>query len=88
MQIELNSPNGYKVCYKEKGKRNYIKHFLTYTYSQARAAKRYFQRYPQHSREDKHLLRKPEWVIIPIKKSEVRDGIWREIPFYTRKGLF
>ena len=87
MKPKTESPNGYKVCYKEKGKRRYEKHFLTYTYPQAKAAKEYFITYPQKARDDGHLLYKPEWVIIPIKKSEVRAGIWREVPF-EHEGLF
>ena len=34
------------------------------------------------------VAKKPEWVIIPIKKSEVRDGIWHEVPFWKQKGAF
>ena len=33
------------------------------------------------AREDGHILKNPKWVIIPIKHSEVRDGIWHEDPF-------
>ena len=54
MKPKTESPNGYKVCYKEKGKRRYIKHFLTYTYPQAKAAKEHFITYPQKARDDGH----------------------------------
>jgi len=81
MKPNLNNPYGYKVCYKEKGGNEYIRHFLTYTYRQAKQAKFYYLKYPPRCREDNHELRKPEWVIIPVKKSEVRAGIWREDPF-------
>ena len=67
MKPNLHNPYGYKVCYKEKGGKEYIRHFLTYTYSQARQAKMYYIKYPQRSREDDHLLDRPEWVIIPVK---------------------
>ena len=88
MKTNLNNPHGYKVCYKEKGAREYIRHFLTYTYKQAKQAKRYYLKYPQKSREDDHPLNKPEWVILPIKRSEVRAGIWHEVPFWKQKGAF
>ena len=81
MKPILNNPYGYKVCYKEKGCKDYIKHFLTYTYRQAMQAKNFYHRFPQRDREDDHELKKPVWVIITIKKSEVRAGIWREDPF-------
>ena len=88
MKPNLNNPYGYKVCYKEKGSKEYIRHFLTYTYQQAKQAKLYYIKYPQHSREDEHPLKNPQWVIIPIKKSEVRAGIWHEVPFWKQNGLF
>ena len=81
MKPILNNSYGYKVCYKEKGCKEYIRHFLTHTYCQAKQAKHYYIKYPPKSREDNHELKKPEWVIIPIKRSEVRTGIWHEDPF-------
>ena len=88
MKPNLHNPYGYKVCYKEKGSKEYIRHFLTYTYQQAKQAKLYYIKYPQHSREDDHPLKNPQWVIIPIKKSEVRAGIWHEVPFWKQNGIF
>ena len=86
--MNKSNPYGYKVCYKEQGCREYARHFLTYTYNQALKARRYYRKYPQKSREDNHLLKKPNWVIIPVTKSEVKDGIWHEVPFWKQKGLF
>ena len=88
MKPNLDNPFGYKVCYRERGCKDYIRHFLTYTYSQARQAKMFYIKYPQRSREDEHLLDRPEWVIIPVKKSEVRAGIWHEVPFWKQDGTF
>ena len=84
MKPKENCPYGYKVCYREKGRKKYIRHFLTYTYNQAKKAKEYYLKYPQRARDDNRLLRKPNWVIIPVKKSEVRAGIWHEVPFWDR----
>ena len=81
MKPNLKSPNGYKICYKEKGSKRYIRYFLTYTYTKAKQMKEYYLKYPQKSRDDEHYLKKPNWVIIPIKKSEIRAGIWHEVPF-------
>ena len=88
MEKHLKTSNGYKLCYKEKGSRAYIRHFLTCTYMQARSMLRHYKRYPQKSKEDNHLLKKPNWVIIPITKSEVKDGIWHEVPFWKQTGFF
>ena len=86
--MNKNNPYGYKVCYRENGCKKLIRHFLTYTYNQALKARQYYRKYQQNSREDNHPLVKPEWVIIPVTKSEVKDGIWHEVPFWKQKGLF
>lgn len=81
MGKNTNNPYGYKICYKEDGVAEYIRHFMTYTYRQAVSAKAGYIRCPPRAREDGRILNKPKWVIIPIKYSEVRAGIWREDPF-------
>ena len=81
MGKNTNNPYGYKVCYKEEGAKDYIRHFKTYTYKQAVTARAGYIRFPPRAREDGHILNKLKWVIIPIKHSEVRAGIWREDPF-------
>ena len=86
MSINKDSPHGYKICYKEKGQKRYIRYFLTYTYAQAKQAKASFIKTPQKARDDSHYLKKPNWVIIPIKRSEVRSGIWHEVPFWDSKS--
>ena len=76
-----NNPYGYKVCYKEGSAAKYIRYFMTYTYRQAVSAKAEYIRFPPRARDDGHILNKPKWVIISIKHSEVRAGIWHEDPF-------
>lgn len=44
--------------------------FRAYTYRQAIEAKRYLYKYKNRAT-----------IIIPIQKSEVKDGIWRQVPF-------
>ena len=63
------SKYGYKVCC---GSRTDRYRFKTYTHQQAIEAIKYFKKYEANS----HSIR-----IIPIKKSEYRAGIWREVPF-------
>ena len=81
MAKNKNNPYGYKVCYREEGAKEYVRHFMTYTYSQAVNAKAGYLRFPPRAREDNHILNKPNWVIIPIRYSEVKDGIWHQDPF-------
>ena len=76
-----NNPHGYKVCYKEEGDKRYTRYFLTYTYRQATEIIAMYVRYPPPSREDHHILKHPKWAIIPINKTEVKSGIWRQVPF-------
>ena len=76
-----SNPHGYKVCYKEAGDRKYTRYFLTYTYQQAVESVAMYVRYPPPSRKDNHILNNPKWAIIPVTPSEVRSGIWREVPF-------
>ena len=72
---------GFKVCYKEKYSKQYVRHFLTRNYRDAIGMINFYKRYPQNSREDNHLLKKPKWKVLPVTIKEVYDGIWREVPF-------
>lgn len=60
---------GYKVCY---GNHTDRYRFKTYTHQQAVEAIKHFKKYEANSRPVR---------IVPIKKSEYRAGIWREVPF-------
>ena len=72
---------GYKVCYKERGSNQYVRHFLARNYNEAILMINHYKRYPQNSREDNHKLKKPKWRAIPISFKEILNGIWREVPF-------
>ena len=72
---------GYKICYKERGSKKYIRYFMTYTYPQALKILYYFISYPPDERETVRKLIQPEWRIIPVTKKEILAGIWRECPF-------
>lgn len=72
---------GYKICYREKNSKRYIRYFLTYTYKQAVSALREYIRYPPKERNTDRQLNRPKWKIIPVNKKEVQAGIWREVPF-------
>ena len=39
MKPNLHNPYGYKVCYKEKGCKSYIRRFITRTYREAKKMK-------------------------------------------------
>ena len=73
--------NGYKVCYKEQGSNQYIRHFKTRNYKDAISMINFYKRYPPTARDDNHKLKRPKWRAIPISFKEIQDGIWREVPF-------
>ncbi len=75
MKIDLKNKYGYKVCYTEKHYKNLHTRFKTRTYKQAVEMKRFYYTYPPDN------IKRPKWFVIPISKSEVRNGIWRENPF-------
>lgn len=77
----MKSKHGYKICYKENGDKIYRRYFLTYTYRQAKQVLFFYRRFPQKSREDKHELKEPKWLILPITLKEIKAGIWNEDPF-------
>lgn len=75
MRPNINNPYGYKVCYKEKFHKYYVRQFKTRSYKQAVKVKQ------DYVKENNPLLKKPVWHIMPITRAEVLKGIWREVPF-------
>ena len=79
--MHKNNPFGYKVGYRENGNRLFKRHFMTYTYKQARFSLRFYRKYPQRNRETNRPIIDPFWEIKPITKKEYLAGIWDELPF-------
>lgn len=72
--------NGYKVCYREKGRKRWIQHWVCNTYNSAEWTMNMCKREPQRAK-DEHLLIKPAWKIIPLTLKEVL-AIRKDCPFY------
>ena len=49
--MKKKNPYGYKIGYRENGNRLFTRHFMTYTYKQARFSLRFYRKYPQRKRE-------------------------------------
>lgn len=79
--MKKNKTYGYKVCYRDHRRRRYIRHFLTYTYRQARFAKESYRRFPPKSRKENRTLNHAKWKIIPVNHKDVKHGIWNQRPF-------
>ena len=84
--MKKNNPYGYKVGYREKGSRPFIKHFMTCNYKQALRLLRFYRKTPQRERESNRPIVDPFWEIQPITKKEYLAGIWDEIPFLTKNA--
>lgn len=67
--------------YKEKGSKEYVRYFMTYTLKQARRAMNDYIRYPPRERNTGRKLVCPKWKIIPVTKKEAVGCIWLECPF-------
>lgn len=78
--MNKHNPYGYKLGYKEQDG-VFVRHFIVRTYKDAVKFLPSFIRYTNTAREDNHTLINPIWAIRPIRKREVKDGIWRECPF-------
>ena len=74
--MNRHNPYGYKVCLKKPFR--HILRFKTYTYESACEVVEHYYKYPPDIAIG---VKRPVWVIIPIRKSEVMRGIWREVPF-------
>ena len=86
--MNKNNPFGYKVGYRKNGNRLFNRHFMTYTYKQARFSLRFYRKYPQRNRESNRPIIDPFWEIKPITKKEYLAGIWDELPFKRLRLLF
>ena len=82
MKPDLHNPYGYKICYKEKGSKEPTLVFKVYSFRRAKSIKETFTKLtPVYTYPDEKPLKKITWMIIPITRKEVKDGIWRQCPF-------
>ena len=72
---------GYKVCYKEHGKRRFVRYLATNTKDGAIFMMNEYIQNPQYSRKTNLPLVKPIWKVIPIKSKKEFIGIWKDAPF-------
>jgi len=71
--------NGYKVCYREDGRKRFVRHMACNTYSGAEWTMQRCMREPPRTKDGK-ILKKPTWKIIPITYKEL-VVIQKECPF-------
>jgi len=68
-----NNPYGYKVCYREKRSKDFIRILITSTYKEAVKVKKTYLLAPQIA--EMKALDRPIWDIFPITQKEVKAGI-------------
>ena len=79
--MSRNPCYGYKVCYREQGKKRYVRYFLTYTHKQAVYAMNSYIRYPPRERETNRKLNNPSWKIIPVTRKKSMTASGGSVPF-------
>jgi hypothetical protein len=86
--MKKKNPYGYKIGYRKNGNRLFTRHFMTYTYKQARFSLRFYRKYSQRNRQTNRPIVDPFWKIKPITKKEYLAGIWDEVPFESLRLNF
>lgn len=71
--------NGYKVCYREEGRKTFVRYMCCNTYSGAEWTIQRCRCDPPRTK-DGHILKKPAWKIIPLTYKELL-AIRKVVPF-------
>ncbi len=77
---ECQDNYGYKVCYREKGSKKFVRHLVTNTYDLALWNMERYLKSEVRSRKDNHILKNPIWILLPLKRFEAFVA-WRGCPF-------
>lgn len=77
----MKSKYGYKVCYRQQGKRKRKLYLVTNTYSSAEWSVRWYKSHSPPDRKTNQLLENVTWLIIPIKTFLEYKWLWRGCPF-------
>ena len=75
MKPNLNNPYGYKICSQEQPNKPFETRFKVHSFRTASEIKKRYVVFQQY------FKRRKVYHIYPISKQEVRQGIWRELPF-------
>lgn len=72
---------GYKVCYKQHGKRKLKIYLVTNTYHSAEWCVRWYESRSPLDRKTQKPLDRVTWLIVPIKTFIAYKRLWRGCPF-------
>ena len=72
---------GYKVCYKQYGKRRWKVYLVTNRYDSALWHIRWYESHSPPDRKTKKLIRQVDWDVFPIKSYLEYKYLWRGCPF-------
>lgn len=78
---------GYKLSYSKPPKKEITDRFLTRSFKEALYYKSKFLQSPEWGCLEKPLPKRIQWQIIPIRKWEVKQGIWRSVPWIIKKKV-
>ncbi|MEG1751955.1 MAG: hypothetical protein RR247_02710 [Clostridia bacterium] len=77
----MKNKYGYKVCYREFGKRKLKIHLICNSYDLCVWEIQYYENNPQYDRKTSKLIESPKWYLIPIKTFIEYNWLWRGCPF-------
>ncbi len=80
MKRNLTCQYGYRIAYSKPPRKALTDRFLTRTYREALFMKQHYLRFPDNATLEKPEPKRIEWHIIPIRKREAKQGIWRKGP--------
>lgn len=76
-----NNKYGYKVCYRELGKRKLKIHLICNSFGLCAWEIQYYESTPQLDRKTNNLIVNPKWYILPVKTYLEYKLLWRGCPF-------
>ena len=77
--MNKHHPYGYKIGYRQNNK-SFVWLFITKTHKRAYHVLNYYQKYG-HIGCRKNEIERFNYLIKPITKKEILEGIWDELPF-------
>ena len=87
MKVNTECKYGYKLSYTKPPQKEVTDRFLTKTYKEAERYKAFFLRTPKWGCLEEPIPKRVQWQIIPIRKWEVKQGIWRSVPWIIKKKV-
>ena len=87
MKKNTHCKYGYRLSYSKPPQKEIIDRFLIKTHREALQYKAWFLRDPEAGTLERPAPKRVQWHIIPIKRREVKQGIWRSVPWEIKRSV-